>query len=160
VVTQLEEAQPGGWGGRGLVTPTTQLPQSRGLGQTWDPDLLRQAAAEEAYETRRAFNKYQKGGLVVRAPNADLSRDPRWGRSEESYGEDAYLVGMLAATFSEGLQGNHPKTWMTASLLKHFLANSNEDGRDGSSSDFDGRLFHEYYAVPFRMRLRMATPTP
>jgi beta-glucosidase len=144
---------PGGWGGRGLVTPTTQFPQSRGLGQTWDPDLLRQAAAEEAYEARWAFNKYHKGGLVVRAPNADLSRDPRWGRSEESYGEDPYLVGTLATAFSEGLQGNDPKTWMTASLLKHFLANSNEDGRDGSSSDFDERLFHEYYAVPFRMAI-------
>jgi beta-glucosidase len=144
---------PGGWGGRGLVTPTTQFPQSRGLGQTWDPDLLRQAASEEAYETRWTFNKYHKGGLVVRAPNADLSRDPRWGRSEESYGEDPYLVGTLAAAFSEGLQGNNPKTWMTASLLKHFLANSNEDGRDGSSSNFDDRLFHEYYAVPFRMAI-------
>jgi beta-glucosidase len=144
---------PGGWGGRGLITPTTQFPQSRGLGQTWDPDLLLQAAAEEAYETRWAFNKYHKGGLVVRAPNADLSRDPRWGRSEESYGEDPYLVGTLAAAFSEGLQGNNSKTWMTASLLKHFLANSNEDGRDGSSSNFDDRLFHEYYAVPFRMAI-------
>lgn len=144
---------PGGWGGRGLITPTTQFPQSRGLGQTWDPDLLRQAAAEEAYETRWAFNKYHKGGLVVRAPNADLSRDPRWGRSEESYGEDPYLVGTLATAFSEGLQGDNPKIWMTASLLKHFLANSNEDGRDGSSSNFDDRLFHEYYAVPFRMAI-------
>ena len=144
---------PGGWGGRGLVTPTTQFPQARGLGQTWDPDLLRQAAAEEAYETRWAFNKYHKGGLVVRAPNADLSRDPRWGRSEESYGEDPYLVGTLAVAFSEGLQGTNPKTWMTSSLLKHFLANSNEDGRDGSSSNFDNRLFHEYYAVPFRMAI-------
>jgi beta-glucosidase len=149
----LAQGGPGGWGGRGLVTPTTQFPQSRGLGQTWDPDLLREAAAEEAYETRWVFNKYHKGGLVVRAPNADLSRDPRWGRSEESYGEDPYLVGTLATAFTEGLQGNDPKMWMTSSLLKHFLANSNEDGRDGSSSDFDDRLFHEYYAVPFRMAI-------
>ena len=144
---------PGGWGGRGLVTPTTQFPQSRGLGQTWDPELLRQAAAEEAFETRWAYNKFHKGGLVVRAPNADLSRDPRWGRSEESYGEDAFLVGTLATAYTEGLQGNDAKTWMTASLLKHFLANSNEDGRDGSSSNFDDRLFHEYYSVPFRMAI-------
>jgi beta-glucosidase len=144
---------PGGWGGRGLVTPTTQFPQSRGLGQTWDPELLRQAAAEEAYETRWAYNKFHKGGLVVRAPNADLSRDPRWGRTEESYGEDPFLVGTLAAAFSEGLQGNDAKLWMTSSLLKHFLANSNEDGRDGSSSDFDDRLFYEYYSVPFRMAI-------
>jgi beta-glucosidase len=145
---------PGGWGGRGLVTPTTQFPQSHGLGQTWDPELLRQAAAEEAYETRWAFDKYHKGGLVVRAPNADLSRDPRWGRTEESYGEDPFLVGTLATAYTEGLQGNDPKLWTTASLLKHFLANSNEDGRAGSSSDFDDRLFYEYYSVPFRMAIQ------
>jgi beta-glucosidase len=89
----------------------------------------------------------------VRAPNADLSRDPRWGRSEESYGEDPFLVGMLATAFTRGLQGKDPHYWSTASLLKHFLANSNEDGRSGSSSNFDQRLFHEYYSVPFRMAI-------
>ena len=144
---------PGGWEGRGqTVIPTTTFPQSRGLGQTWDPALLERAAAQEAYETRYAFGKYHRGGLVVRAPNADLSRDPRWGRSEESYGEDPFLVGTLATAFSRGLQGDG-RTWTTASLLKHFLANSNENGRGGSSSDFDERLFHEYYAVPFRMAI-------
>jgi len=144
---------PGGWEGRGqTVIPTTTFPQSRGLGQTWDPALLQRAAAQEAYETRYAFGKYHRGGLVVRAPNADLSRDPRWGRSEESYGEDPYLVGTLATAFTRGLQGDG-KDWTTASLLKHFLANSNENGRGGSSSDFDERLFHEYYAVPFRMAI-------
>jgi beta-glucosidase len=145
---------PGHWEGHNLsVIPTTQFPQARGLGQTWDPALLQQAAAQEAYEARFAFGKYHRGGLVVRAPNADLSRDPRWGRSEESYGEDPFLVGTLATAFSRGLQGNDPHVWMTASLLKHFLANSNEDGRGGSSSNFDKRLFHEYYSVPFRMAI-------
>jgi beta-glucosidase len=144
---------PAGWGGRdGVVIPTTTFPQSRGLGQTWDPALLTLAAAEEAYETRFAFGKYHRGGLVVRAPNADLSRDPRWGRSEESYGEDPWLVGTLATAFTRGLQGDR-KFWMTSSLLKHFLANSNEDHRDSSSSDFDQRLFHEYYSVPFGMAI-------
>jgi beta-glucosidase len=145
---------PGGWEGRNLpVIPTTQFPQARGLGQTWDPALIEQAAAVEGYETRYAFGKYHRGGLVVRAPNADLSRDPRWGRSEESYGEDPFLVGTMATAFAKGLQGTDTHYWLTASLLKHFLANSNEDGRDGSSSDFDTRLFHEYYAVPFRMAI-------
>jgi beta-glucosidase len=145
---------PGHWEGRNqAVIPTTQFPQARGLGQTWDPALIERAATQEAYETRFAYGKYHRGGLVVRAPNADLSRDPRWGRSEESYGEDPVLVGTLAAAFARGLQGNDPKVWMTASLLKHFLANSNEDNRDGSSSNFDSRLFHEYYAVPFRMAI-------
>jgi beta-glucosidase len=57
--------------------------------------------------------------------------------------------------FAKGLQGNDPHYWMTASLMKHFLANSNEDNRDGSSSDFDTRLFHEYYSVPFRMGIEL-----
>ena len=145
---------PGGWEGRNLpVIPTTQFPQARGLGQTWDPGLIEQAVAVEAYETRYAYGKYHRGGLVVRAPNADLSRDPRWGRSEESYGEDPFLVGTIATAFTKGLQGKDQHYWVTASLLKHFLANSNEDGRDGSSSDFDTRLFHEYYSVPFRMAI-------
>jgi len=144
---------PGHWEGRGeTVIPTTTFPQSRGLGQTWDPALLTQAAAQEAYETRYAFGKYHRGGLVVRAPNADLSRDPRWGRSEESYGEDPFLVGTLATAYTRGLQGEG-KYWETASLLKHFLANSNENLRTSSSSDFDERLFQEYYSVPFRMAI-------
>jgi beta-glucosidase len=144
---------PGHWEGRNeTVIPTTTFPQSRGLGQTWDPALLQKAAAQEAYETRYAFGKYHRGGLVVRAPNADLSRDPRWGRSEESYGEDPFLVGTLATAYTRGLQGDG-KYWMTASLLKHFLANSNENLRTSSSSNFDERLFQEYYSVPFRMAI-------
>jgi beta-glucosidase len=149
---------PGHWEGHAgahsviSVIPTTTFPQSRGLGQTWDPALLTKAAGQEAYETRYAFGKYHRGGLVVRAPNADLSRDPRWGRSEESYGEDPYLVGTLATAYARGLQGDG-KYWTTASLLKHFLANSNENLRTSSSSDFDERMFQEYYSVPFRMAI-------
>jgi beta-glucosidase len=155
---------PGGWGGRGLQPlPTTQFPQSVGLGETWDPDLIRQAAAIEGYEARYTFNtdtqlatnyrgeRHRRVGIVVRAPNADLARDPRWGRSEESFGEDPFLTGTMAAAFARGLQGNDPKYWLSASLMKHFLANSNENGRGGSSSDFDDRLLREYYSVPFRM---------
>jgi beta-glucosidase len=154
---------PGGWAGRGLQpVPTSQFPQSVGLGETWDPALLRQAAAIEGYEARYIFQseKYRvtrngetrpRGGIVMRAPNSDLARDPRWGRSEESYGEDAYLTGTLVTAFVKGLQGDDPKYWLTSSLLKHFLANSNENGRGGSSSDFDERLLREYYSVPFRM---------
>jgi beta-glucosidase len=155
---------PGGWEGHGLQPlPTTQFPQAVGLGETWDPDLLRQAAAVEGYEARYIFNtdtqvtknprgaNYRRAGIVVRAPNTDLARDPRWGRSEESYGEDPYLTGSMATAFIKGLQGDDPKYWLTAALMKHFLANSNEDGRGGSSSDFDERLLREYYSVPFRM---------
>ena len=154
---------PGGWGGKGLEPiPTTQFPQSVGLGETWDPELLRQVAATEGYEARYIFQsdnkvtewdgqKFRRTGIVIRSPNSDLARDPRWGRSEESYGEDPFLTGTMAAAFVHGLQGDDPKYWLTASLLKHFLANSNENGRGGSSSNFDHRLLREYYSVPFRM---------
>ena len=142
---------PGHWGGDEPITTTT-FPQSIGLGSTWDPSSVREVGTIEAYEARFAFQSpnYQRGGLVVRAPNADLGRDPRWGRTEECYGEDPYLTSMLAVAFVEGLQGAHPKYWAAASLLKHFLANSNEDTRVTSTSDFSERLFREYYSVPFR----------
>jgi beta-glucosidase len=133
--------------------PTTIFPQAIGLGETWDPGILRQAAAVEGYEARYIAQnpKYRRGGLVIFAPNADLGRDPRWGRTEECYGEDPFLNGTMVVAFVKGLQGDNPRYWQNASLLKHFLANSNENGRDHSSSDFDERLFREYYSVPFRM---------
>ncbi|MCV9927723.1 glycoside hydrolase family 3 C-terminal domain-containing protein [Flavobacterium sp. LS1R49] len=143
---------PGGWGGKGKEPlPTTTFPQAYGLGETWDVDLIQKVAHVEGYETRYAFQKYHRGGLVVRAPNADIARDPRWGRTEESYGEDAFFNGTLTVAFVKGLQGDNPKYWQTASLMKHFLANSNEDGRTYTSSDFDERLWREYYALPFYM---------
>ncbi len=145
---------PAGWGGRGRQpVPTTTFPQEKGLGATWDPDLLQKIGALEGYEARYYYQNpvFDRGGVVVRAPNADLSRDPRWGRTEESYGEDPFLVGTLTVAFARGLQGPDPRHWQAASLMKHFLANENEDGRAHSSSDFDERLFREYYSVPFRM---------
>ncbi|NDV67963.1 glycoside hydrolase family 3 C-terminal domain-containing protein [Dysgonomonas sp. 25] len=150
----------GNWGGFRIVYgkaepqtyPTTTFPQAYGLGATWSPELIRKVADIEADEIRyyAQNDKYKKAGMVMRAPNADLARDPRWGRTEESFGEDPYLVSRLTVAFVKGLQGDDKRYWKSASLMKHFLANSNEDGRDSTSSNFDDRLFHEYYAYPFR----------
>ena len=151
----VAQGGPSNWGRRNPAS-TTQFPQAYGLGSTWDPELIRRVAAQEAREARFLFQsaKYNRSGLIVRAPNADLARDPRWGRTEEVYGEDPFLVGTLATAFTRGLQGDDPRYWMTASLLKHFLANSNEDRRTSSSSNFDERLWREYYAKPFEMAVR------
>jgi beta-glucosidase len=78
-----------------------------------------------------------------------MGRDIRWGRTEECYGEDPFLTGTLVTAFVKGLQGNNPVYWKTASLMKHFLANSNENNRVYTSSDFDERLFREYYSYGF-----------
>lgn len=145
---------PGQWGPRGIQPlPTTTFPQEKGLGETWDPALMKKVGAIEGEEARYYYQNpiSQFGGIVVRAPNVDLNRDPRWGRTEESMGEDPYLVGTMSVAFIRRLQGPDPKHWQAASLMKHFLANENEDGRSSTSSDFDERLFREYYSVPFRM---------
>jgi beta-glucosidase len=139
--------------GKRLPVTTTQFPQPPGMGESWDPELVRQAAGVQGYEARFITQtaKYDRQILMLWGPQSDLARDPRWGRSEEVYGEDPFFNGTMAVAFIKGLQGDDPKYWQTAALLKHFLANSNEDHRDSSSSDFDQRLFWEYYSVPFRM---------
>lgn len=130
--------------------PTTISPQAYGLGETWDVDLIERIGSLSADEARWYFSQEDAPhSLVMRAPNADLARDPRWGRTEESFGEDPFLTAAMTVAKVKGLQGNNPRYWKMAALMKHFLANSNEFGRDSTSSDFSERLFHEYYAYPF-----------
>jgi len=143
---------PANWAVKGKgASPTTTFPQAIGLAQMWDPEMMTQIASLEAEEARfLAQNpRYGSAGLIVFAPNADLGRDIRWGRTEECFGEDAFLAASLTTAFVKGLQGDHPKYWKTASLMKHFLANSNENNRTVNSSDFDEQLFREYYGYAF-----------
>jgi len=130
---------------------TTTFPQAYGLAQTWDPDLIKKVADQEATEARYLAQneRYKTAGLIVFAPNADLGRDIRWGRTEECFGEDAFLNSRMVVAFVKGLQGDNPVYWKTASLMKHFLANSNENNRSINSSNFDDRLFREYYSYTF-----------
>jgi beta-glucosidase len=117
----------------------------------WDPELLQRIADWQATEARYLAqnDRFGTGGLIVFAPNADMGRDIRWGRTEECYGEDPFLNANLVTAYVKGLQGDNPIYWKTVSLMKHFLANSNENNRTYNSSDFDDRLFREYYSYPF-----------
>jgi len=78
--------------GRGKPVTTTQFPQPPGMGASWDPDLVREAAGVEGYEARFITQtaKYDRQILMLWGPQSDLGRDPRWGRSEEVYGEDPF----------------------------------------------------------------------
>ncbi len=142
--------------GRQPIT-TTQFPQPPGMGDTWDPELVRAAGDVEGYESRYITEnpKYNRQILMDWGPQSDLDRDPRWGRSEEVYGEDPFFNGTMAVAFAKGIEGDG-KYWQASPLLKHFLANENENNRNGSSSNFDDRLFWEYYSVPFRMAFQEA----
>jgi beta-glucosidase len=137
---------------------TTQFPQPPGMGSTWNPDLVRRAGGVQGAEARYVTQsgKARFPTLMVWGPQADLARDPRWGRTEEVYGEDPFFNGVMATAFARGIQGDDSKYWQAAPLLKHFLANSNENGRMSSNSQFDERLFWEYYSVPFRMAFQDA----
>ncbi len=131
---------------------TTTFPQAIGLANTWDPSLVKKVGEVMSYEARylaQNDKRETKGGLILLSPNADLGRDVRWGRTEECYGEDAFLVSRMSVAMVKGIQGDDPHYWRAASLLKHFLANSNEEGRTFTSSNFGERLFREYYAYPF-----------
>jgi beta-glucosidase len=148
----LAYSGPANWSVKGAkASPTTTFPQAIGLAEMWDPEMIQKVAGWEATETRYlAQNKnFGISGLIVFAPNADMGRDIRWGRTEECYGEDPFLTGSLVTAFVKGLQGNNAVYWKTASLMKHFLANSNENNRVYTSSDFDERLFREYYSYGF-----------
>ena len=103
-----------GWSGSAAGTVKyltgTQFPQAFGLAESWDPEVMQTVGATTGYEARvynaRGINDLGRGtAMVVRAPLVDLGRDPRWGRTEESYGEDPYLVGELAKGYLAGLHG-------------------------------------------------------
>lgn len=128
---------------------STAFPQGYGLGETWDKGALRTVGETMAAEVRYYSATSGRNSLVLWAPNADIARDPRWGRTEESLGEDAFLVGTLAGELVKGIQGPDERYWAACSLMKHFLANSNEDSRSSTSSDFSKKLFHEYYSYGF-----------
>lgn len=132
---------------------TTQFPQPPGMGATWDPALVREAAEVEGREARFISQtpKYHRSILMLWGPQLNLARDPRWGRLEEVYGEDPFFDGTMGVAFIHGLQGDNPKYWQAASLMKHFQGYSMEQGRTSEYVNFDARNFWEYYSVPFRM---------
>ena len=143
--------QFGGWPGRPKpkYTNSTAFPQAYGVGETWDREMARTVGEVMSYEARFYSKDAPWKCLVLWAPNADLARDPRWGRTEESFGEDPYLVGQMVAAEVSGIQGDDPAYWRGAALMKHFLANSNEDNRYKTDSRFDEKLFREYYSYGF-----------
>ena len=136
----------GGWPGRPQpkYRNSTAFPQAYGIGETWDREMARIVGDVMSYEARFYSKDNPWKALVLWAPNADLARDPRWGRTEESFGEDPYLVGEMVAAEVKGIQGDDPTYWRGAALMKHFLANSNEDNRYRTDSRFDEELFRDY----------------
>jgi beta-glucosidase len=136
----------------------TVFPQAIGLAATWDPDLLNAVGTVVSTEARAGFNTVGKGkdhgryqGLTIWSPNINIFRDPRWGRGQETYGEDPYLTGTLATAFIEGLQGPDPAHPRTIASVKHFAVHSGpEAGRHGFDTDVSPYDLEATYTPAFR----------
>jgi beta-glucosidase len=110
----------------------TVFPQAIGLAATWSPDLVRRVASAIGDEARAKHHAAlrRKGdtdwyqGLTFWSPNVNIFRDPRWGRGQETWGEDPFLTGEMGAAFVRGLQGDHPKYLKAAACAKHFAVHS------------------------------------
>lgn len=117
--------------GVGRSGNATIFPQAIGMAATFDKNLLYRVSTAISDEARAMFNASQKAenyrrytGLSFWTPNVNIFRDPRWGRGQETYGEDPFLTGMLGASFVKGLQGDHPTYLKTAACAKHFAVHS------------------------------------
>lgn len=134
----------------GEMVYTTILPNPIGMSSTWDEKLIREAGAMVGNEARGLYQSGKHRSLSLWAPTVDMERDPRWGRTEEGYGEDPYLTGRMAGAYVEGLQGDDAYYLRCAATLKHYYANNTEAGRTYLSNSVDLRNKEEYYLSPFR----------
>jgi len=119
----------------------TMFPQAIGMAATFDENLLFEIADVTSTEGRAKFHESQRKGdfdiykgLTFWSPNINIFRDPRWGRGQETYGEDPYLTGCLGVAFIKGLQGDHPKYLKAAACAKHFAVHS---GPEAERHSFD-----------------------
>jgi beta-glucosidase len=136
----------------------TVFPQAIGMAATWDPDLVfREAdaisteARAKHHETLRQGKHGRYQGLTFWSPNINIFRDPRWGRGQETYGEDPFLTSRIGVAFVKGLQGNDPKYLKLVATPKHFAVHSGpEKLRHGFDAKCPERDLHETYLPAFR----------
>jgi beta-glucosidase len=132
----------------------TVFPQAIALAATWDPDLMHRVADIISTEARAKYNDAQTrpapsgpevlmtlpgrtAGLTYWSPNINIFRDPRWGRGQETYGEDPYLTGRMAVAFVRGMQGDDPRYLKVVSTPKHYAVHS---GPEPERHAFDARV--------------------
>ncbi len=140
----------------------TVFPQAIGLAATWDDSLMLRMATVVSDEARAKHHEFDRGGthqryqgLTIWSPNINIFRDPRWGRGQETYGEDPFLTGRLAVQFIRGLQGDDPKYLKTVSTVKHFAVHSGpEPERHTFDAAVSERDLRETYLPHFETGIR------
>lgn len=137
----------------------TVFPQAIGMAATWDKELIHQVATAISDEGRAKYhaalkrNGYtdQYQGLTFWSPNVNIFRDPRWGRGQETWGEDPFFTGEMASAYVKGLQGDHPKYLKAAACAKHYAVHSGpEKDRHHFNAIVSKRDLHETYLPAFK----------
>lgn len=137
----------------------TVFPQAIALSATWNPNLIYDVATAISDEARAKWNFYNQGKdqlnpysdlLTMWSPTINMARDPRWGRTPETYGEDPFLTSRIGVSFVKGLQGKDPKYLKVVSTPKHFVANNQEENRFACNADISERALREYYLPAFK----------
>ena len=149
----------------GVVRPGrfTVYPQAIGLAATWDPQMMEQLSTYISDESRARWNQLERGKLQTNqfsdlltffSPTVNMVRDPRWGRTPETYGEDPFLAGEMGAAFVRGLQGNDPRYLKAVSTPKHFAANNEEHNRFVCDAAISEKQLREYYLPAYESCIR------
>ncbi len=136
----------------------TVFPQAIGMAATWDPAMVQQMGSIIADEARAKFNQAQREGnhrifygLTFWSPNINIFRDPRWGRGQETYGEDPFLTGRMGVAFITGVQGTDPDHPEAVATSKHYAVHSGpESMRHVFNVDVNPRDLEETYLPAFR----------
>lgn len=131
-----------------MAAGATMFPSSLNYGATWNPELIRKVGAAIGKETLSVGSRQ---GL---APVLDVARDARWGRTEETFGEDPYLTGVLATRYVQGIQGDERKVLAT---LKHYVGHSFSEGaRNHAPVHMGWRELNDDFMLPFEMAVKLA----
>ncbi|MFZ0963110.1 MAG: glycoside hydrolase family 3 C-terminal domain-containing protein [Terriglobia bacterium] len=136
----------------------TNFPQVIGMAATWDTGLVHQMGETVSTEARAKYNEAMRKdqhetffGLTFWAPNINIFRDPRWGRGQETYGEDPFLTGRMGVAFVSGMQGNDPKYFRVVSTPKHFDVHSGPESlRHSFNVDASPHDLEDTYLPAFR----------
>ena len=142
----------------------TMFPQAIAMAATFDDNLIYKVADVISTEGRAKYNEFQKKGdhdiykgITFWSPNINIFRDPRWGRGQETYGEDPYLTTRLGVAFIKGLQGNHKKYLKTAACAKHFAVHSGpENERHYFNAIASKKDMRETYLIAFKECIKEA----
>jgi beta-glucosidase len=140
----------------------TVFPQAIGLAASWDEEMMHQVSSVISDETRAKHHEFVRRGkrflyqgLTLWSPNINIFRDPRWGRGQETYGEDPYLTGRLGVQFIKGLQGDDTTYFKTIATIKHFAVHSGpEPERHVFDAVINERDFRDTYLPQFEMGVR------